>query len=167
MALYDNKRRTHARRSIKKALELQVSHNGFAFIEVLSECPVNLGLEPEEAEHWVRENMEPVFPLGVKKDVSDTQSFPVIPKANFDPEAALSAVGTTTERPPRYADGFPTHIDPEDISFKFAGSGGDGAQTAAMILTRATIAEGFDATHIPSYGPEFAVVPPTRTSTWR
>ena len=154
VALYDNKRRTHARRSIKKALELQVSHNGFAFIEVLSECPVNLGLEPEEAEHWVRENMEPVFPLGVKKDVSDTQSFPVIPKANFDPEAALSAVGTTTERPPRYADGFPTHIDPEDISFKFAGSGGDGAQTAAMILTRATIAEGFDATHIPSYGPE-------------
>jgi 2-oxoisovalerate ferredoxin oxidoreductase beta subunit len=154
VALYDNKRRTHARRAIKRALELQVKGNGFAFIEVLSECPVNLGLEPEDAEHWVRDNMEPVFPLGVKKDVTDRQAFPVIPTARFDPEETLTAVGATTERPPRYADRFPTHVDPEDISFKFAGSGGDGAQTAAMILTRAAIAEGFDATHIPSYGPE-------------
>ena len=63
-------------------------------------------------------------------------------------------MGATTERPPRFAEAFPAHIDPEDISFKLAGSGGDGAQTAAMILTRAAINEGFDSTHIPSYGPE-------------
>jgi Pyruvate/2-oxoacid:ferredoxin oxidoreductase gamma subunit len=37
---------------------------------------------------------------------------------------------------------------------KLAGSGGDGAQTAALLLARAGINEGFDATHIPSYGPE-------------
>jgi 2-oxoisovalerate ferredoxin oxidoreductase beta subunit len=154
VALYDNKRRTHARRAIKKALELQVSGIGFAFIEVLSECPVHLGLEPEQAENWVRDNMVPIFPLGVKKDVTDRQVFPAIPIPRFDPEEALSAVGTSTERPPRFAGGFPVHIDAEDISFKLAGSGGDGAQTAAMILTRAAIAEGFDATHIPSYGPE-------------
>jgi Pyruvate/2-oxoacid:ferredoxin oxidoreductase gamma subunit len=40
------------------------------------------------------------------------------------------------------------------VALKLAGAGGDGAQTAAMLLTRAAIAEGFDATHIPSYGPE-------------
>ena len=39
VALYDNRRRTHAKRSIKKALELQVSGKGFAFVEVLSEVP--------------------------------------------------------------------------------------------------------------------------------
>jgi 2-oxoisovalerate ferredoxin oxidoreductase beta subunit len=154
VALYDNRRRTHARRAIKKALELQVAGTGFAFIEVLSECPVHLGLEPEAAEEWVRENMVPVFPLGVKKDTTEGTSFPLIPTARFDPEEALAAVGTTTERPPRFAEGFPTHIDPDDISFKLAGSGGDGAQTAAMILTRGAINEGFDSTHIPSYGPE-------------
>jgi 2-oxoisovalerate ferredoxin oxidoreductase beta subunit len=154
VALYDNKRRTHARRTIKKALEMQVTGKGFAFIEVLSECPVHLGLDPEEAENWVRDNMVPVFPLGVKKDITGGAAFPTIPTARFDPEEALSAVGTTTERPPRFSEGFPVHIDPEDISFKLAGSGGDGAQTAAMIITRAAIAEGFDATHIPSYGPE-------------
>ncbi len=41
-----------------------------------------------------------------------------------------------------------------DIALKLAGAGGDGAQTAALLLTRAAINEGFDATHIPSYGPE-------------
>jgi len=154
VALYDNRRRTHAKRSIKKALELQVSGKGFAFVEVLSECPVHLGLEPEDAEDWVRENMEPIFPLGVKKDTTEGPSFPAIPTARFDPEQALTALGTTAERAPRFAEGFPTHIDAEDISFKLAGSGGDGAQTAAMILTRGAINEGFDSTHIPSYGPE-------------
>ncbi len=154
VALYDNRRRTHAKRAIKKALELQVGGTGFAFIEVLSECPVHLGLEPEAAEEWVRDNMVPVFPLGVKKDTTAEARFPVIPIARFDPEETLGAVGTTTERPPRFAEAFPVHVDPEDISFKLAGSGGDGAQTAAMILTRAAINEGFDSTHIPSYGPE-------------
>jgi 2-oxoisovalerate ferredoxin oxidoreductase beta subunit len=154
VALYDNKRRTHARRAIKKALELQVSGAGFAFIEVLSECPVHLGLEPEAAEDWVRDNMVPVFPLGVKKDATHGEAYPDIPTGTYDPELTLSALDATTECPPRFSEGFPVHIDAEDISFKFAGSGGDGAQTAAMILTRAAINEGYDSTHIPSYGPE-------------
>ncbi len=154
VALYDNRRRTHAKRAIKKALELQVAGTGFAFIEVLSECPLYLGLDPEEAENWVKDNMVPIFPLGVKKDTTDEPTYPVIPTATFEAEAALRVVNATLERPPRFAERFPTHIDPEDISLKFAGSGGDGAQTAAMILTRAAINEGYDATHIPSYGPE-------------
>jgi Pyruvate/2-oxoacid:ferredoxin oxidoreductase gamma subunit len=63
-------------------------------------------------------------------------------------------LGTTTDRPERYATSFPLHLDPEDVSLKLAGAGGDGAQTAAMLITRAAISEGFDSTHIPSYGPE-------------
>ncbi len=154
VALYDNRRRTHAKRSIRKAVELQVTGAGFALIEVLSECPVHLGLDAPAAEAWVREQMEPIFPLGVKKDTTDGAAFPTIPVPEFDAEATLSAVGTTTDRPPRFAPGFPAHIDAEDISLKLAGSGGDGAQTAAMLITRSAINEGFDSTHIPSYGPE-------------
>jgi len=63
-------------------------------------------------------------------------------------------LGTTTKKPHRHAHGFPTHLDPDDVSLKLAGAGGDGAQTAAMLIAKAAIAEGFDATHIPSYGPE-------------
>jgi 2-oxoisovalerate ferredoxin oxidoreductase beta subunit len=154
VALYDNKRRTHAKRSIKKALELQVDGTGFALIEVLSECPIHLKLDPEAAEAWVRDTMEPVFPLGVKKDVTDGSRFPAIPTPSFDPERTLAALSTTTDHPDRYATAFPAHLDPEDISLKLAGAGGDGAQTAAMLITRAAINEGFDSTHIPSYGPE-------------
>ena len=154
VALYDNKRRTHAKRSIKKALELQVNGTGFAFIEVLSECPIHLKMEPEAAEAWVRDSMEPVFPLGVKKDVSDTARFPDMPVPTFDPERTLAAMGTTTELAPRFTTGFPSHLDPDDISIKLAGAGGDGAQTAAMLITKAAINEGFDSTDIPSYGPE-------------
>jgi Pyruvate/2-oxoacid:ferredoxin oxidoreductase gamma subunit len=40
------------------------------------------------------------------------------------------------------------------VALKFAGAGGDGAQTIAMLTARAAINEGFDSTHIPSYGPE-------------
>ncbi len=157
VALYDNRRRTHAKRTIKRALEVQASGAGFSFVEVLSECPVHLGLDPEEAENWVRDEMEPVFPLGVKKDVADRtdrSSYPQFPEPSYSPEAALDAIGATSESPRRFAMDFPRHLDPEDISFKFAGAGGDGAQTAAMILTRSAINEGFDATHIPSYGPQ-------------
>jgi 2-oxoisovalerate ferredoxin oxidoreductase beta subunit len=154
VALYDNRRRTHAKRAIEKALRLQVEGVGFAFIEVLSECPVHLKLEPEAAEAWVRDNMEPVFPLGVKKDVGDGVRFPTIPVPTFDPESTLSALGTTTVQAERFGAAFPSHLDPEDVSLKLAGAGGDGAQTAAMLITRAAINEGFDSTHIPSYGPE-------------
>jgi 2-oxoisovalerate ferredoxin oxidoreductase beta subunit len=153
VALYDNRRRTHAKRAIHKALELQVAGTGFAFIEVLAECPIHLKLEPEAAEAWVRDSMEPVFPLGVKKDVTD-RSYPTIPTPSFDTERTLSTLGTATERADRFATAFPAHLDPEDISLKLAGAGGDGAQTAAMLITRAAINEGFDSTHIPSYGPE-------------
>jgi 2-oxoisovalerate ferredoxin oxidoreductase beta subunit len=154
VALYDNRRRTHAKRAIKKALELQVSGTGFAFIEVLSECPVHLRLEPEAAEDWVRDNMVPVFPLGVKKDITDGPAFPAIPSPTYDPVKTLAALGAKSEREARFADGFPAHLDPEDVGFKLAGSGGDGAQTAAMVIARGAINEGYDSTLIPSYGPE-------------
>ena len=62
--------------------------------------------------------------------------------------------GAATEAAARFCTAFPEHIEPEDISLKLAGAGGDGAQTAAMLIATAAINEGFDGTHIPSYGPE-------------
>jgi pyruvate/2-oxoacid:ferredoxin oxidoreductase beta subunit len=56
VALYDNKQRLRAKKAIKKAVQLQVEDRGFAFVEVLAECPTHLGLNPMEAESWVRED---------------------------------------------------------------------------------------------------------------
>lgn len=53
---------------IRKALENQVGGRGYSFVEVLSSCPTNWGLEPVEANRWVEESMIPYYPLGVFRD---------------------------------------------------------------------------------------------------
>jgi len=155
VALYDQRRRKQAHKAIEKALRLQVEGRGFAFVEVLSECPTHLKMTPEESEAWVRDTMSKTFPLGVFKDVEREPWFDR-PHPRFDPAQLMQMVGAVSvDNPtPRFGGGFPAHLDPEDVSLKLAGAGGDGAQTAAMLITRAAIREGHDATHIPSYGPE-------------
>jgi len=153
VALYDAKQRTHAKRAIKKAIQMQVEKRGFAFVEVLAECPTHWKMTAQESEVWVRDAMTAVFPLGIKKDVEREPWFH-LEKPIFDAQILEQLIGGTTEQVTKYCQGFPRHIAENDISLKFAGAGGDGAQTAAMLITRAGINEGFDATHIPSYGPE-------------
>lgn len=154
VALYDARQRVKARKAIRKALTLQVEGRGYAFIEILSECPTHLKLSPTDAERWVREKMEPVFPLGVKKDLTVEPWFHPTPP-RYDPAELLGYCGADPANgDPRPAALWPDHLGTRDLSLKLAGAGGDGAQTAALLLTRAAIAEGFDATHIPSYGPE-------------
>jgi 2-oxoisovalerate ferredoxin oxidoreductase beta subunit len=153
VALYDNKQRVRAAKAIKKAIRLQVENRGFAFVEVLAECPTHLGLSGPEAEAWVKDRMVPVFPLGVKKDVSP-EPRPAPAKPCFEARKLLEVVGASAAGAPRFCSSFPSHLAPTDIALKLAGSGGDGAQTAAMLITRSAINEGFDSTHIPSYGPE-------------
>ena len=154
VALFDAKQRVRAEKAIRKAVNLQVEGKGFAFVEVLAECPTHLKMTPEETENWVRDTMTQVFPLGVKKDVVDAPSWYHPPKPIHDPTLVVDVIGGTIEVPNRYCDSFPSHVAPADIALKFAGAGGDGAQTAALLIAQAGINEGFDATHIPSYGPE-------------
>lgn len=154
VALYDAKQRVRAEKAIEKALRLQVEGKGFAFVEVLAECPTHLKLTPEETETWVKEKMTPLFPLGVKKDVENPESWYHPPRPVFDPEIVMHVIGGSTDTAERFSKGFPSHVAKRDIALKLAGSGGDGAQTAAMLIAQSGINEGFDATHIPSYGPE-------------
>jgi 2-oxoisovalerate ferredoxin oxidoreductase beta subunit len=154
VALFDAKNRVRAEKAIKKAIRLQVEGRGFTFVEVLAECPTHLKLTPLESEKWVKEKMLPMFPLGVKKDVTREELWPLPPPPNFMPGRLLDVVGGAGQASERFCDGFPRTPWGQDIGVKLAGAGGDGAQTAALLLTRAAINEGFDATHIPSYGPE-------------
>ncbi|MBF0312429.1 MAG: 2-oxoacid:acceptor oxidoreductase family protein [Oligoflexia bacterium] len=159
VGLFNAKERTKAKRAIKKAMKYQMENKGFAFVEVLAECPTHLKLDGLDSIKWLVDNMLPVFPLGVKKDLEATnpgaiKEFPVV-VPTFEPKKVLDIVsGGQTDLAPKYASGFPSHIAKDDIALKLAGSGGDGAQTAAMLITTAAINEGLDSTHIPSYGPE-------------
>lgn len=155
VALFDARERERARRAIRRALRCQVENRGFSFVEVLAECPTHLRRTPLEAERWVKEAMLPVFPLGVKKEVPDA-AWGDLGEPSFDPEAVLAALGVRAGpdavEPP--AAERPAPGPGIALGLKLAGAGGDGAQTAAMLIARTGVEAGLDVTHIPSYGPE-------------
>ena len=153
VALFDSKQRMRAKKAIKKALTLQVEKRGLGFVEVLAECPTHLHATPTEAERWVMERMVPIFPLGVKKD-SGGEPWSAPGPPCFEAQDLTRTIGAVGDPAPRFGGGFPLHLDRDDVAIKFAGAGGDGAQTIARLSALAAINEGFDATFIPSYGPE-------------
>ncbi len=57
-----------AKKAIKKAFQNQIDGVGFSFVEVLSICPTNWGVEPVKALEFLRNKMMPQYPLGVFKD---------------------------------------------------------------------------------------------------
>ena len=59
-----------AKQALKKAFEVQLNGLGFGFVEILSSCPTNWKMTPQQAHERVRTEMIPVFPLGVFKDVT-------------------------------------------------------------------------------------------------
>lgn len=59
-----------AKQALKKAFEVQLQGLGFGFVEILSSCPTNWHMTPEEAHERVRNEMIPTFPLGIFKDVT-------------------------------------------------------------------------------------------------
>ncbi len=59
-----------AKQAIKKAFEVQLKGLGFGFVEILSSCPTNWRMTPEQAHDRVRNEMMQVFKPGVYKDVT-------------------------------------------------------------------------------------------------
>jgi len=58
-----------AKKAIKKAFQVQQAGLGFGIVEVLSTCPTNWGLNPNDALQWLRDNMMSYYELGNKKDI--------------------------------------------------------------------------------------------------
>ena len=59
-----------AKKAIEKAFRNQIEGKGFSLIEVLSACPTNWGMTPQDALQWIDDKMIPYYPLGVYKDRS-------------------------------------------------------------------------------------------------
>lgn len=56
--------------AIKKAFEVQLNGDGLGFVEILSTCPTNWNLTPQQSHQRVRDELFPVYPLGVYKDIT-------------------------------------------------------------------------------------------------
>jgi len=64
VSTHDIKNIVNAKKAIKKAFQVQIAKKGFSMVEVLSTCPTNWGLNPEESLKWLQDNMIPHYPLG-------------------------------------------------------------------------------------------------------
>lgn len=69
-SLHDATNIRKAKKAIRTAFEVQQQGLGFSLVELLSTCPTNWGLTPNEALGFVEKQMIPFFPLGDYK-VSD------------------------------------------------------------------------------------------------
>lgn len=63
-SLHDPKNVRLAKKAIRMAFEVQRRGLGFAMVELLSTCPTNWGLTPQQSLKWIEDHMIPVFPLG-------------------------------------------------------------------------------------------------------
>ncbi|HAY85698.1 MAG TPA: 2-oxoglutarate oxidoreductase, partial [Chloroflexi bacterium] len=63
-SLHDPTNIRKAKKAIRLAFETQERGLGFSMVELLSSCPTNWKVTPNEALTFIQENMIPVFPLG-------------------------------------------------------------------------------------------------------
>ena len=73
-SLHDARHVIQAKKAIQTAFEAQEKGLGFSVVELLSSCPTNWKMTPNEALDWVRDSMVPIYPLGDYKVHEELQS---------------------------------------------------------------------------------------------
>ncbi|MEA1969031.1 MAG: thiamine pyrophosphate-dependent enzyme [Thermodesulfobacteriota bacterium] len=53
-----------AKKAIKKAFEYQIEKRCYSFVEVVSTCPTNWGMTPQQSLKWAEDTLLPYYPLG-------------------------------------------------------------------------------------------------------
>jgi 2-oxoglutarate ferredoxin oxidoreductase subunit beta len=159
-----------------------ISHRGFSFVEILSDCPEYfgrynaLGHGPEMLQmqrshvEWVGARLADKRALpGLAVDVACHAAHPSVRSGVLVQEERPEFVErlrapATTARPPRRAR--PAAPEPSltgdsagtplvgERRIRFAGAGGQGIVMAGLLLAEAAVAAGKNATHAQAYGPE-------------
>jgi 2-oxoisovalerate ferredoxin oxidoreductase beta subunit len=145
VSLADPKRIMRAKKAVRKALEIQRDGKGYAFVEFLSSCPTNLGMNSVDSAAWVGNELEREYPLGLFRDRSAETAGgrPARKKADLDEyfsaicRADVVALGEAPE-----------------MTYRFSGFGGQGILSLGAMVAQAGLAAGLKATWYPSYGPE-------------
>jgi 2-oxoisovalerate ferredoxin oxidoreductase beta subunit len=154
VGLGDSKQIVQATRAIKRGLENQVKRLGFSLIEVMAPCPTIFKMNPVDAQHWVRDVLEKIYPLGVVIDrTKDAQPRPM-PDAPPSLDQIPKILGVANEDLP---DGNPVahNVKAEvDVRVRVAGFGGQGVLLLGEVLAEAGLDAGLEVSWLPSYGPE-------------
>ena len=148
VSVADTRRIMQAKRAIRKALEIQRDGKGYAFVEVISPCPTNMGVNSVKAALFCMEQMEKEFPLGCLRDESATAcARPALPETpavddffrDMDQHQAPKA---------EMDDSF------QELRLKFTGFGGQGILSLGICVAEAARLEKRFTTWFPTYGPE-------------
>lgn len=154
VALADNRSIAQTQRAVCRALENQVNGLGFSLVEVLAPCPTIWKKSPVEAQRWVREKMETIFPLGVYRDRARES----VPQSMPESAPALAAIpeilGVSAPESSEEAAVLPAVDSAIDLGICVAGFGGQGVLLLGEILAEAGLAAGLEVSWLPSYGPE-------------
>ncbi|MBD3235327.1 MAG: 2-ketoisovalerate ferredoxin oxidoreductase [Candidatus Eisenbacteria bacterium] len=160
--LSDVKGRTRTRKAIRKALKYQSENRGFSLVEVLSSCPTGWGVTPVDANQWIREKMEAVFPVGLLRDrAADIEARPLEPRPfvreNLHQLLEIPEPGTgDAQAAAAQGAGEMQHVDERyrNPRIKVAGFGGQGILFLGLGIASTGMELGYQVSWLPSYGPE-------------
>jgi 2-oxoisovalerate ferredoxin oxidoreductase beta subunit len=109
-------------------------------------------MTPVQAQHWVRDVMEKVFPLGVYQDRTKESRPEEFRQATPALEQIPQILGVDDESLP---EGNPiSSEDTPDLRVRVAGFGGQGVLLFGEVLAEAGLDAGLEVSWLPSYGPE-------------
>jgi 2-oxoglutarate ferredoxin oxidoreductase subunit beta len=60
-----------AKAAIKKALEVQIYHQGYSYVEIMCACPVSLEIEPAEVPQYMQDVILPDYSLSIFKMIEE------------------------------------------------------------------------------------------------
>ena len=149
VSLADAKRVLKAKNAVRKALRYQVENRGFSFVEMLSPCPVNWKMSAIESRNWLKENLEPIFPVQNFRDITEKAESADVGYQVMDDDSLLNMFQVEKETGEKEA---PDELEEQRV--KIAGFGGQGVMSAGVLIADCAVMEGLSATWLPSYGPE-------------
>ena len=150
VSISDIKHIKQARKAIRKALEIQRDGKGYAFVEILTVCPINLRFDTKQCSDWINEHMEKEFPLGVFRDNSE-QAQPIVRQSSDFTLQSLDKLyqhDTKGISEPVYDPDYGT------IALRASGFGGQGLLSMGLIMAQAGCKSLRYVSWLPSYGPE-------------
>ena len=81
-SVFNVKEIKNTKAAMVKAFKMQKDKRGFSLIEILSTCPTNFHLKPQDALDWIKDVGVKAYPLGVYKDIERTHIEALIDLAN-------------------------------------------------------------------------------------
>ncbi|MCD8352076.1 MAG: 2-oxoacid:acceptor oxidoreductase family protein [Planctomycetaceae bacterium] len=139
-----------AKRAINKALEIQRDGKGYAFVEILSNCPTNLKQNTQASIDWVNNEMASEFAVKQFRDRSaEVEAYKradrIWDKAKLDEMYELDT---------KAAPDAPEDKNFKPVGLRMAGFGGQGVLSLGLIVANAACNASRRTSWYPSYGPE-------------